>query len=44
MKCNIIKDLLPLYNDKLTSIESNEEIEIHLNECGKCKKYYENIS
>lgn len=44
MKCNIIKDLLPLYNDKLTSIESNEEIEIHLNECEKCKKYYENIS
>ena len=35
--CNIIKDLLPLYIDKIASKESNELIEEHLLECEKCK-------
>lgn len=30
MKCEIIRDLLPLYIDGLTSKESNQEIEKHL--------------
>ena len=32
MKCSIIRDLLPLYCDKLTSEDSNEQIEKHLRE------------
>ncbi|MBO4493300.1 MAG: zf-HC2 domain-containing protein, partial [Ruminococcus sp.] len=44
MKCNIVKDLLPLYCDKLTSEDSNEEIEKHLNECADCKAVYESIN
>ena len=39
MKCEIIRDLLPSYIDGLTSVESNEEIEKHLNECGECRDY-----
>lgn len=43
MKCKIIQDLLPLYCDKLTSQESNEEIEKHLHDCEWCTEIYENM-
>ena len=43
MKCKIIQDLLPLYCDKLTSPESNEEIERHLHNCEECTRIYENM-
>ena len=33
MKCEVVRDLLPLYIDKLTSEESNKEIEKHLKNC-----------
>ena len=44
MKCSIIRDLLPLYCDDLTSAESNEEIENHLRSCTECTEIYENMS
>lgn len=44
MKCSIIRDLLPLYCDNLTSADSNEEIENHLRNCTECTEIYENIS
>lgn len=44
MKCQIIRDLLPLYYDKLTSDESNKEIENHLLNCNECAEIYENMS
>lgn len=43
MKCEIIKDLLPSYVDELTSAESNEEIESHLEYCPECREYLEEI-
>ncbi|MBQ8297772.1 MAG: zf-HC2 domain-containing protein [Ruminococcus sp.] len=43
MKCKIIQDLLPLYCDKLTSQESNEEIENHLQGCDECTEIYESM-
>ena len=43
INCNIIRDLLPLYNDKITSKESNELIEEHLSQCEDCKNYYKEI-
>ena len=39
MKCEIIRDLFPSYIDGLTSRESNELIEEHLEECGECREY-----
>lgn len=39
MKCEIIRDLLPSYIDGLTSTESNEMIEEHLQECAECREY-----
>ena len=44
MKCNIVRDLLPLYCDKLTSADSNEEIEKHLHECEACNTVYESMN
>lgn len=43
MKCQIIQDLLPMYCDKLTSPESNEEIEKHFRDCEECTRIYENM-
>lgn len=44
MRCEIIRDLLPLYIDGLTSEESNCEIEEHLRGCEECQKFYEEMS
>ena len=43
MKCEIIRDLLPSYMDGLTSVESNEMIEKHLEQCEECNTYFEEI-
>lgn len=36
--CNIIKDLLPNYIDKLSSKETNDLVENHLQTCKECSK------
>lgn len=41
MKCDIIRDLLPSYMDGLSSSESTNAVELHLQQCDDCKKYYE---
>lgn len=43
MKCEIIRDLFPSYIDGLTSRESNELIEEHLEECGACREYLDEM-
>jgi hypothetical protein len=37
--CNIIRDLLPSYVEKLTSEQSNQAIDKHINDCSECKEY-----
>lgn len=44
MKCDIVKDLLPLYIEGLTSKDSNEEIEKHLESCEECRTFYQEMS
>lgn len=44
ISCNIIQDLLPNYIEKLTSNESNQEIEQHMSACEDCKKAYEQMN
>lgn len=39
MKHSVFKDLAPAYIDKLTSEETNEEMEKHMNQCGECRNY-----
>lgn len=38
--CAVIQDLLPLYVEQLTSEETNQIIEEHLEECKSCKSLY----
>lgn len=42
-KCEIVRDLLPMYIDDLTSKESNEFINKHLLTCSECTDYYNNL-
>lgn len=44
MRCEIVRDLMPLYIDKLTSEVTNEMIEEHLRGCESCQKFYEEMS
>lgn len=37
MKCNIARDLIPLYNENLCEEETARELEQHLAECKNCK-------
>ncbi|WP_164489636.1 zf-HC2 domain-containing protein [Rummeliibacillus sp. TYF005] len=39
MKHNVFKDLAPAYIDKLTSEETNEQIESHMDQCEECRNY-----
>ena len=41
-KCKIVQDLLPTYIESLTSEETTNFIEEHLNSCNECKKIYDN--
>jgi len=43
MKCEIIRDLLPLYCDELCSQESRQEIETNLGQCKACQDYLEEM-
>jgi predicted anti-sigma-YlaC factor YlaD len=43
LKCEIIKDLLPSYIEKLTSDVTNEAVESHIKECKECKQLLEDM-
>lgn len=40
-KCNVIKDLLPLYADEVCSEDSRKMVEEHLSSCKECKQELE---
>ncbi|OOC59336.1 zf-HC2 domain-containing protein [Paenibacillus ihbetae] len=44
MKCDIIRDLLPSYIEKLTSSYSNEEIDRHLESCEACRQFHREMT
>ena len=44
MKCNIVKDLMPLYLDDLCSEETKQELENHMKECEDCKKIKDELA
>lgn len=39
--CEIIEDLLPLYVDNVCSVQSRQAVELHLQECEKCRNAFE---
>jgi len=42
--CNVIRDLLPLYVDKLTSPDTNRLVEEHLVACSDCSRVHMDLS
>lgn len=40
LDCHVVKDLLPLYIDRLTSEETSRDIKTHLKECKDCRSQY----
>lgn len=43
MKCEVVRDLLPLYDEKLCSDESAALVEEHIKTCAACKGLLENL-
>lgn len=43
LKCGVVRDLIPLYIDKVCTEESKEKVEKHMEKCEGCKKYYEKM-
>ena len=41
--CEIIRDLMPMYADGLTSETTDREIRSHLEECETCREMYERM-
>lgn len=39
IKCNVVRDLLPLYVDDVVSEESRELVDEHMKACGECRDY-----
>ncbi len=44
INCEVIKDLLPSYADKITSETTNKLVENHLQNCNKCSKILEDMN
>lgn len=44
MKCEVCRDLLPMYIDGLTSGVTNQEVELHMDQCDRCREVYEDMS
>ena len=43
MKCSVIRDLLPLYEEKICKIETVKLVEEHLESCSNCKTMYNDM-
>ena len=43
MKCNVVRDLLPLYFDGLCSEETKAQLEEHIEHCEDCRKLKQNL-
>lgn len=43
LTCEIVQDLLPLYEDNICSQDSRDAVEEHLKECPECRKQLESI-
>lgn len=43
-ECNIVRDLLPIYADKATTLDSEKFVSRHLASCEDCKLYYKSVT
>ncbi len=40
MKCDVVRDLIPMYTDKTASAETEEAVREHLKSCRECRGFY----
>ena len=40
MKCDVIRDLIPMYTDKTASAETEETVREHLKTCRECRNFF----
>ena len=43
MKCETVRDLLPLYSENLVSENTAKDVKLHLDTCDRCRKIYEDM-
>ena len=43
INCDVVKDLLPQYADGTLKEDTAEMVKAHLDECGECREYYDEI-
>jgi len=43
VKCSVIRDLLPLYEEKICKAETVKLVEKHLESCSDCKMIYDDM-
>lgn len=43
LDCDVVRDLLPLYHDKVCSEKSKNLVEAHLSECSDCREYLQDM-
>lgn len=43
LSCSIVRDLLPNYMEQMTSKETSDSIDAHLNTCASCKQVYDDM-
>lgn len=43
LNCSIVRDVLPMYIEKLTSEESNIAVRQHLERCEDCMRHFGNL-
>lgn len=43
ISCDIIRDLLPLYAENVTSKASNDMVDEHLRSCGRCRQFLSDL-
>lgn len=44
ISCDLVKDLIPLYQDEVCSLDSKNIVEEHINKCEDCRRYFVSLS
>jgi hypothetical protein len=44
LSCEIVRDLLPTYQDDICSVQSRSAVDEHLQECDDCRNYLDNMN
>ena len=43
ISCELVRDLLPLYDDGVISTDGNKIVSVHLSKCAACRAYHKQV-